>query len=129
MGSEASDVQEQPRGGPSDPSLALWALKGPFDVSNAQEPDNRAELPASEEQTLRQSPEGIAAGKFDYHTLKVPPKPGLVAKLRMGMMIHGVDLFVWPGGVTSTAHTYGDLNITAAAFRGALRLRKEQGEV
>ncbi len=75
------------------------------------------------------TPEGIAEGKFDYHTLKVPPQPGLIAKLRMGMMIHGADPFVWPGGVTSTAHTDEDLNITAEAFRGALKLLKEEGEL
>jgi len=71
----------------------------------------------------------IDACRYDFHALKVPPRPGLIAKLRMGMILHGVDLFVWPGGVTSTAHTDADLTRTVDAFRQTLRLLKEEGEV
>jgi len=75
------------------------------------------------------TPARIEAGEFDYHVLKAPPKPGLIYKLRMGMMIHGVDLFVWPGGVTSAAHCDDDLERTAAAFRQTLRMLRAEGEI
>jgi hypothetical protein len=45
------------------------------------------------------------------------------------MMLHGVELFSWPGGPTSAAHTSQDLEQTADALRQTLRMLKAEGDV
>ncbi len=71
----------------------------------------------------------INSCKFEPATLKGGVSPSLVAKLRLGMLVYGVELFVWPGGVTSMAHDPSDLDRTAEAFRRTLRMLKEEGEI
>jgi len=71
----------------------------------------------------------IDAGKYDYRVLKAKASPSLVTKLRLGMLLHGVDLFTWPGGPTSAVHNEADLEQTADAFRRTLRMLKEEGEI
>ncbi len=73
--------------------------------------------------------EEIEAGKYDYRILKAKAKPSLTAKLRLGMMLHGVDLFSWPGGPTSAVHTEDDLQQTADAFQRTLKMLREEGEL
>jgi glutamate-1-semialdehyde 2,1-aminomutase len=70
----------------------------------------------------------IEAGRHDHTVLKAS-RPGIVHKLRLGMMVHGVELFSWPGGPTSAVHTPDDLERTAEAFAGTLRMLKEEGEI
>jgi glutamate-1-semialdehyde 2,1-aminomutase len=70
----------------------------------------------------------IAAGKYDYRVLKKVNRD-LVTKLRLGMLIHGVEIFAWPGGPTSSVHTDDDLRQTVAAFRSTVRMLKEEGAV
>jgi glutamate-1-semialdehyde 2,1-aminomutase len=74
------------------------------------------------------SPADIDAGRYDYRTLKDVNK-SLVMKLRVGMVVHGVEIFGWPGGPTSAVHTDDDLQRTAQAFRATLRMLKEEGEI
>jgi hypothetical protein len=45
------------------------------------------------------------------------------------MLNHGVELFSWPGGPTSAAHTEDDLVQTAEALRATLRELKAEGEI
>jgi glutamate-1-semialdehyde 2,1-aminomutase len=71
----------------------------------------------------------IEAGKYDYRTLKGRNPQQLVTKLRLGMLLHGVEIFSWPGGPTSAAHTSEDLQRTADALRQTLRLLRAEGEV
>jgi glutamate-1-semialdehyde 2,1-aminomutase len=71
----------------------------------------------------------IEAGKLDYRVLKSPASKSLAMKLRLGMMIHGVELFSWPGGPTSAVHTDDDLRQTAEAFRQTLRMLRAEGEL
>jgi glutamate-1-semialdehyde 2,1-aminomutase len=68
------------------------------------------------------TPADIEAGKYDYRTLKGRNPPELITKLRLGMMLHGVELFSWPGGPTSAAHTNEDLERTADALRSTLKM-------
>jgi glutamate-1-semialdehyde aminotransferase len=57
--------------------------------------------------------------------LKTCPKQPARA-LRLAMLIHGVDLSPWPGGLTSIAHDDEVVEQTAAAFEQSLaRLRRE----
>jgi hypothetical protein len=51
----------------------------------------------------------------------------VITALRLGMLVHGVELFGWPGGPTSTVHTDRDLQQTAMAFRNTIRAMKEEG--
>jgi glutamate-1-semialdehyde 2,1-aminomutase len=70
----------------------------------------------------------IASGRCDWRSIKAPAKPGLTSKLRVGMILHGVEIFSWPGGPTSAMHSDNDLERTVAAFRGTLRRLRDDGE-
>jgi glutamate-1-semialdehyde 2,1-aminomutase len=71
----------------------------------------------------------IDAGRCDYRALKARPRPSLLHKLRIGMLAHGVEIFSWPGGPTSSVHDAQDLDRTVSAFRSTLRLLREEGEI
>jgi len=68
----------------------------------------------------------IEQGRVDYRAIKAAEK-SLTHKLRVGMSLHGVDLFTWPGGPTSAVHTDDDLQQTVDAFRATIRMLKEEG--
>jgi glutamate-1-semialdehyde 2,1-aminomutase len=74
------------------------------------------------------SAEDIAQCKYDYRVLKSAPR-SLVTKLRLGMLVHGVEIFGWPGGPTSAVHTQDDLEWTVEAFRRTLRRLRDAGEI
>lgn len=74
-------------------------------------------------------PNDFASGKVDYRIPTVPPRPELVTKLRLGMLIHGVELFSWPGGPTSAVHTEADLEKTVEAFQTTIGMLKAEGEI
>jgi len=48
--------------------------------------------------------------------------PGLARMFRIAMLIHGVDLSGWPGGLLSSAHTADDIDATLEAFDLSLAL-------
>jgi len=51
----------------------------------------------------------------------------LTRQLRLAMLVNGVDLSGWPGGLTSLAHGPEDVQATAEAFRESLlMLRRER---
>jgi glutamate-1-semialdehyde 2,1-aminomutase len=70
----------------------------------------------------------IEAGKCDYRVLKAR-NPLLLTKLRLGMLIHGVEIFSWPGGPTSCVHNADDLRRTCEALRNTLRMLKDEGDL
>lgn len=67
----------------------------------------------------------METGRVDWQALKERPAGELLFQLRMGMLIHGVEIFSWPGGPTSAVHTDADLSQTAEALRGAVRMLKQ----
>jgi glutamate-1-semialdehyde 2,1-aminomutase len=71
----------------------------------------------------------IEAGRVDPRVLKTPPRRSLAMKLRVGMLLHGVELFSWLGGPTSAAHTEEDLERTVTALERTIRLLREEGEL
>ncbi len=81
-------------------------------------------LVAPEDTTM--TPAAIESCQYDYRVLKARPRPDLVLKLRLGMMVHGVELFGWPGGPTSAVHSDEDLDRTITAFRSTLGMLKEE---
>jgi glutamate-1-semialdehyde aminotransferase len=60
--------------------------------------------------------------------MKNQPK-GLINKLRLGMLVNGVDLNPRGGGLLSCTHTRDDVANTAAAFRESIRMLKQEGEL
>jgi len=71
----------------------------------------------------------IQSGKVDYLKLKGGARRELLRKFRLGMLSNGVDLFGWPGGVTSSVHTEEDLQQTADAFAATIGMLKSEGEI
>jgi glutamate-1-semialdehyde aminotransferase len=53
----------------------------------------------------------------------------LVTKLRLGIIVGGVDMNSKPGGVMSCVHTDSDLEKTAEAVRSAVRMLKDEGDI
>ena len=96
-----------------------WVVYGSFSGFHIFTNPERLNLTAAE----------IDAGRFDYHVLKAPVSRTLAMKLRLGMMIHGVELFSWPGGPTSAVHTRDDLELTVDAFRRTLKMLRAEGEL
>ncbi len=62
-------------------------------------------------------------------SLKGERNAGVVHKLRLGMMVHGVDLSSHPGGVISATHGEAELEDTALALRQTVRMLKAEGEL
>lgn len=73
------------------------------------------------------SADEIAAGTVGFDRLKAPVPGDLLTRLRLGMLVHGVELFAWPGGPTSAVHTDDDLQRTADALRGTVRMLRDDG--
>ncbi|MBU2531884.1 MAG: aminotransferase class III-fold pyridoxal phosphate-dependent enzyme, partial [Alphaproteobacteria bacterium] len=56
-------------------------------------------------------------------------KSPVAEKLRLALLVHGVDIAGKPGGSVSAAHTDTDISDTATALRAAIRLLREDGGV
>ena len=72
--------------------------------------------------------------RFDVATvlpdlLKTDKREDMLNKLRLAMLINGVDLLGWRGGVVSAAHTQVEVDQTIAAWRASLRMLKDEGEL
>jgi glutamate-1-semialdehyde 2,1-aminomutase len=61
--------------------------------------------------------------------LKGDPREDMLNKLRVAMLINGVDLMGWRGGVVSAAHGPAEVEQTVAAWRASLRLLRDEGEL
>ncbi len=75
------------------------------------------------------SPADIYAGKVPWRLLKGSIRPELALKIRTGMLLHGVDIIGWPGGVVSAVHTEEDVHRTGDAFEATLEMLQAEGEV
>ena len=76
----------------------------------------------------------ITPTKFDplehsFAALKSDRNASIVHKMRLGMMIHGVDLSSHPGGVISATHGEAELEDTIAAMRNTVRMLRAEGEL
>jgi len=74
------------------------------------------------------SPDVFDPFDFDYLELKSNPV-GLPGKLRLAMLVNGVDISGWPGGTITSAHTQEDLEKTAQAFSESLDVLMREGEI
>ena len=64
-----------------------------------------------------------------FAALKSDRAANIVHKMRLGMMIHGVDLSSHPGGVISATHGEEELEDTVAAMRNTVRMLRAEGEL
>ncbi|MGH8619113.1 MAG: aspartate aminotransferase family protein [Burkholderiales bacterium] len=60
---------------------------------------------------------------------KTDKRERLLSKMRLAMLVHGVDLKGWRGGLVSSAHSAADVDLTIQAWRHSLRALKEEGEL
>jgi glutamate-1-semialdehyde 2,1-aminomutase len=74
--------------------------------------------------------EAIRPTGFDARTLTIDALKGkderMLSKLRLAMLVNGVDLKGYRGGIMSAAHTDSDVAFTLDAWRKSLRALKEE---
>jgi glutamate-1-semialdehyde 2,1-aminomutase len=81
------------------------------------------------------NPKGRALRPADFDPFSVPyaelksKQSGITHRVRIAMLLHGVDLNNWPGGITSAALRPQDVADTVDAFRDALRLLRREGDL
>ena len=51
------------------------------------------------------------------------------AKLRLAMLVNGVDITGKPGGTVMAAHTDEDIAFTAEAMRKSVRMLRDEGDI
>lgn len=85
---------------------------------------------------LFMNPGRMALTPTRFDALQVPPallkgdrNADVVHKLRLGMMIHGVDLSSHPGGIISATHGDAELEDTVSAMRNTVRMLRAEGEL
>ena len=82
------------------------------------------------------NPERIALTPTRFDPLALPlaklkgdRNAGIVHKLRLALMLHGIDLSSHPGGVISATHGEAELADTVSAMRSSVRMLKAEGEL
>jgi glutamate-1-semialdehyde 2,1-aminomutase len=93
-----------------------WVVYGTFSGFHIFTNPQRLPLTAAE----------IESGEVDCRTLKNVRRE-VVDHLRLAMLVHGVDVFSWPGGPTSAAHGDEDLARTVEAFDRSLECLGDEG--
>ena len=66
--------------------------------------------------------------KCNFEELKNQPKQ-LVGRMRLAMLVNGVDLNPRLGGFTSVTHQASDVTDTVGAFREAIRMLRAENEL
>jgi glutamate-1-semialdehyde 2,1-aminomutase len=74
-------------------------------------------------------PTAFDAEAVPVEWFKGDKRESLLAKMRLGMLVHGIDLKGWRGGIVSAAHTEADVEWTLDAWRKTLRILKEEGDL
>jgi glutamate-1-semialdehyde 2,1-aminomutase len=81
------------------------------------------------------NPKGRRVRPSDFDPFSVPygelkARQGEIThRLRVAMLVHGVDLNNWPGAITSAALSDQDVADTIDAFRDALHLLRREGDL
>jgi glutamate-1-semialdehyde 2,1-aminomutase len=97
---------------------APWAVYGTFSGFHTFLNPNRRPLDPTRFDPLA----------IDYRELSGNPKP-LAQKIRLALLVNGVDINGRLGGVISAVHTADDLKRTVDGFRSALSMVKAEGEM
>lgn len=80
------------------------------------------------------NPQGLPVTPRDFDASAYGPevfkaKSPLANKLRLALLLNGVDLNGKPGGTVSAAHSEADIRATADALRGAIAMLREEEEL
>ncbi|MFT5447135.1 MAG: glutamate-1-semialdehyde 2,1-aminomutase [Gammaproteobacteria bacterium] len=82
------------------------------------------------------NPEGLdlTPTAFDANSLSPAdfgsdPRKDMLAKLRLAMLVHGIDLKGWRGAVVSCVHDEAEVRQTAQALRSSLHMLRREGEI
>jgi glutamate-1-semialdehyde 2,1-aminomutase len=97
---------------------APWAVYGTYSGFHTFFNPNRRDV----------QPRRFDPTQCSMEELKTQPKE-LVNKLRLALLVNGVDVGGRIGGFLSCTHTADDVAHTAAAFREAVRMLKQEGEL
>ena len=73
-------------------------------------------------------PLAFDAYAYDMTELKAQPEE-LLRRLRLALLVHGVDVNGRIGGFLSATHTEADVDETVTAFRGAVGMLRDEGEL
>ena len=71
----------------------------------------------------------IEAAEHDAETLGAAVDANMRLKLRICMLLHGVDIQGWPGAPVSAVHGDADLNRTIDAFRQTIEMLRQEGDL
>ena len=74
-------------------------------------------------------PAGAEPPEGEQMRVRRAKRERLLAKMRLGMLVHGIDLKSWRGGIVSAAHTEADVEWTLDAWRKTLRALKAEGDL
>ena len=74
-------------------------------------------------------PTTFDAGAVPVEWFKTDKRESLLAKMRLAMLVCGIDLKSWRGGIVSSAHTDADVDATVTAWRKWLRMLKDEGDL
>ena len=77
---------------------------------------------------FRQAP--AAERKKYFIWVPITPLPASLSMiLRIGVLLHGVDIQGWPGASVATAHNLGDMEKTVEAFQQTIKQLQAEGEL
>lgn len=74
-------------------------------------------------------PTRFDAASVQAELLEPDQREDMLNKLRVALLLHGIDLLGWRGGVVSAAHTDAEVERTVEAWRASLRMMREEGEL
>jgi glutamate-1-semialdehyde 2,1-aminomutase len=96
-----------------------WAAYGTFSMLHIFTNPDRVPITPTAFDPHRQSVESLTGNR----------QAGIVHKLRLAMMVNGVDFSGAPGGLVSATHGEHELEDTMTAVRKTMRMLKQEGEV
>ena len=74
-------------------------------------------------------PSKVDAVAYVARMINKPRHDGMPVKVRMGMLVNGVDVNTGPSGTISAAHGEEEMALTVDAFRATVRALKREGAV
>src|SRR5215831_15837215 len=96
-----------------------WAAYGTFSMFHIFTNPERISIMPTRFDALEQPPGSLAGNR----------QAGIVHKLRLAMMVNGVDLSGSPGGLVSATHGEAEIEDTVTALRKSVRMLKQEGEI
>ena len=75
------------------------------------------------------APHSFDAASFIPKMIAKPRGEGVTGKVRMGLLVNGVDINSGPSGTISAMHGEEEMAITVEAFRATIRALKREGEI